>query len=323
MSATTTPDYRLTAAEHRHFAEQGYLVLPEGLTPDDVKRLLEAVADFEERVPPNRTSSYYNYADILALDERFLDLLDRSPVLAKIVGILGFNLRINHSHLNEDPPSKDDVGFAWHRDGAMASWDLPMRPIPLLGVKVAFYLTDATETNHANTHVVPGSHRRQTLEIPPPGAPLDEGVAITGPPGTVMLMDPRIIHCRGPNTSDRMRKVLFLQYDFRWLQPMDRMRVDELQGTVSDPVRRQLLGFDVGENAARRTGAWYPEHDDVPLRRWCLERFGDDVESCVGLSTGLPPGWSKVDPPGRIPSRYCRDRLDTPTTDDSRLWSTK
>ncbi len=307
-------DHRLTAFEHQHFAEQGFLVLPDVLSPAEVETLLAAVGDFEQRVPPNKTSSYYNYADILGLDVRFLALLDHPVVLSKVVGILGFNVRINHSHINEDPPSSTDVGFGWHKDGAMASWDMPIRPIPLLGVKVAFYLTDVTETNRGNTFVIPGSHRNDSLEVPPSGTPVEGGRAITGRAGTVMLMDPRIIHCRGGNTSDILRKVLFLQFAFRWLQPMDRMRVSDLRDRVTEPLRRQLLGFDEGENAARRVGAWYPEAADLPLRQWCLDRFGEDVESCVGLSTGLPRGWSRADIPGRIPSRYNRDALESAST---------
>jgi ectoine hydroxylase len=310
MTALGRADHRITAEEYRHFAEQGFLVLPDVLSPRENDVLLAAVGDFEQRVPPNKTSSYYNYADILGLDARFLALLDLPVVLSKVVGILGFNVRINHSHINEDPPSPTDVGFGWHKDGAMASWDMPIRPIPLLGVKVAFYLTDVSETNRGNTYVIPGSHRNETLEVPPSGQPVDGGRAITGRAGTVMLMDPRIIHCRGGNTSDILRKVLFLQFAFRWLQPMDRMRVSDLRDSVKEPVRRQLLGFDEGENAARRVGAWYPEAGDVPLRQWCLDRFGDDVESCVGLATGLPCGWSRAEIPGRVPSRYNHDALE-------------
>lgn len=292
----------VTAREVEEFRERGFLVLPGALGPEQVAPLLAAFARLQARIPPNRTSSYYNYADILALDDCFLDALDVPTVFPKIFGLLGWNIQINHSHMNVDLPAPGESAFGWHRDGAIATWDLATA-VPLLGTKVAFYLTDVSREDAANTYVIPGSQNTIERPLPPAGTRPADAVPVVGGPGTVLIMDPRILHCRGPNHSDAPRQVLFLQYGFRWLRPLDAMRVDALRERCSDPIRRQLLGLDVTENAARRLGSWYPQPADVPLRGWLIEHLGARAAQAVGLLTHLPPGWESRQLPTR-PSQY-------------------
>ena len=41
---------------------------------------------------------------------------------------------------------------------------------------------------------------------------------------------------------------------------------------TDDPIRRQLLGACTSAN-----GCYDPQEDDVPLRAWIRERYGDDA----------------------------------------------
>lgn len=292
----------ITQEEVAAFRERGFLILKEALAAPSVTRLLDGIERFGASVPPNKTSSYYNYADVLGLDEAFLEAIDHPTVFPKIWGLLGFNIQINHSHINVDVPAPDEAAFAWHRDGAIATWDLAP-PIPLFGVKVGFLLTDLDSEGCGNTFLIPGSHRTLDRPLPQHGTRPHDAEAVVGPPGTVLIMDPRILHCRGPNRSARTRKILFLQYGFRWLRPLDAMRVDGLRERVTDPIRRQLLGFDTTENAARRLGTWYPRDADVPLRAFLLEQLGARAAAVVGQLTGLPQGWEQRPLPTK-PSQY-------------------
>lgn len=294
----------ITPDEAAAFRRDGFLVLPAAIAPAQVSALLAALACIEAQVEPNRTSSYYNYADVLALDgaDAILDQIDSPTLFPKIWGLLGFNIQITHSHINVDLPAPGEAAFAWHRDGAIATWDLPP-PIPLLGIKVGHYLTDVEGEDRGCTFVVPGSHSAPRSPLPAHGQRPADAVPICGPPGTALLMDPRLVHCRGPNHSQTTRRALFLQYGFRWLRPLDATRVESLRMRCQDPIRRQLLGFDVTENQARRLGTWYPRDADVPLRSWLLQHLGARARDTVGLLTGLPDGWEQRELPTR-PSQY-------------------
>lgn len=295
-------EHCLTPSEVAAFRQHGFLLLPGALTPVQCAALLAGCARLQTQIPPNRTSSYYNYADILALDPSFLELLDHPTVFPKVWGLLGWNIQINHSHMNVDLPDPNETAFGWHRDGAIATWDLATA-VPLLGVKVAFYLTDINRADAGNTYLIPGSQNNLARSLPAPGVGASDALAIVGGPGTVLIMDPRIIHCRGPNHAAMPRQVLFLQYGFRWLRPLDAMRVETLAARCTDPIRRQLLGLTVSENAARRVGSWYPQADDVPLRSWLVEHLGARAATTVGQLTNLPSGWAERPLPTR-PSQY-------------------
>ena len=292
----------LTSDEIGRFERDGFVVLPAPLPPPELTRLQQAVARFEARTPPNRTSSFYNYADVLGLDDDFAALVDHDAILPGMVQLLGFNLYVNHSHINVDLPKPDDTAFTWHRDGAMVHWDV-RGPLPMLGLKAGVALSPLDGDDLGNTYIVAGSHRRPEQKLPAHGANTAGGVPITGPAGTIFFFDPRAIHCRSPNRSPSARRMIFLQYAFRWLRPLDALSVDALAQRTSDPVRRQLLGLTMGETKARRAGSWYPSDDDVPLRAWAQKRWGDVVEDEVGRLVALPPGWSKRPLPDR-PSQY-------------------
>lgn len=292
----------ITPGEVVAFRERGFLILDRALAEPSVKSLLDGIERFAARVPPNKTSSYYNYADVLGLDDAFLEAIDHPAVFPKIWGLLGFNIQINHSHINVDLPDPKEAAFTWHRDGAIATWDLSP-PIPLFGVKVGFVLTALDSEQCGNTFLIAGSHKTPERPLPEHGTRPDDAVAVVAPPGAVLIMDPRILHCRGPNHSAHTRKMLFLQYGFRWLRPLDAMRVDGLRERITDPIRRQLLGFDTTENAARRLGTWYPRDADVPLRGWLLSHLGPRAAATVGQLTGLPQGWDQRPLPTK-PSQY-------------------
>ena len=73
---------------------------------------------------------------------------------------------------------------------------------------------------------------------------------------------------RSDNTSDITRKVVFIQYAYRWMCPVDAMTVEHLRDQC-DPIRLQLLGlspnYNVIDGAAGRSARYHPRPQDVPL----------------------------------------------------------
>lgn len=275
--ATITPE------EVREFDELGCLVVEDALSREKVARLVSALDNQTQHEP----DKIHNIADILALNDEFLDLIDLPTVLPKIRLFLGDNIWVNHSHLNVNPPppteskKNSDVDYGWHRDGGAINEDVPP-PAPLLSIKVGFYLSDLTEPGCGQTYIIGGSHK--SGESLPENHDLPQtAVPIRVKPGTAVIFDRRMIHSiRSSNTSQITRKAIFIQYAFRWLSPVDAMTVDSLRDRCS-PARLQLLGLSAGyrtfDGAEGRSGRYYPTDLDIPMGKSAFGRFSRRIRS--------------------------------------------
>jgi ectoine hydroxylase len=281
----------LTDADRAALATDGFLVIPEALSPAYVDRLLAAI---ERCVHPSGTE-FVNEADVIGRDPTFLDLVDIPTVLPKIVGLLGWNIWMNHSHVSIIPPIADspDFFYSWHRDGGDIHADLPP-PVPRLQVKVGFYLTDTTAPRRGQTMFVQGS----------PSDPSNVGTfrgldsvdlgrvkPICVPAGAAVLYDHRLVHSsRSPNAGP-LRTAVFVQWAYRWMAGVDPVTSDGVAELVrDDPVRAQLLGlgFGVHEANSGRSNRFYPLDDDVPLRRCLAEVYEEEAGAPSARALSAP-----------------------------------
>jgi ectoine hydroxylase-related dioxygenase (phytanoyl-CoA dioxygenase family) len=267
-------DYQLTDEEHLRFEQDGYIMVEDAISPEQIARLTTAAdrIDAEERARQSLSpQDGQNILDFIGRDEAFLELLDWPKTFPKVWGILGWNIQLYHSHFIVTPPKATSgpgqSGLNWHKDSGRLNFELESNPQPRISLKVAFFLTDTSEVGRANLYVIPGSHLQNSLDRPeqgdPPGA-----TAVLAKPGTAVFFDRRIWHASSPNTSNVARKVLFYGYSYRWLRPRDDMSVGHYLATA-DPIRRQLLG------ASNSGGHGYssPKPDDVPLKAWLEEHL--------------------------------------------------
>ena len=103
----------------------------------------------------------------------FLDLVDYERMLPKVWGILGWNIFLYHSHLiiTEQTEGKFDPAgktFGWHQDsvGSISTWR------PILGpdfIKGGIFLDRSHCAGPGNFWIIPGSHLRNKVEMPPDG----------------------------------------------------------------------------------------------------------------------------------------------------------
>ena len=282
-------NHLLTEEERNHFQEQGYLYVPNALTSDMVNRLLNAVDKIHSnalstgRAKPN---NHWGFSNFLGEDDAFLELVDMPTTLPKVWGILGWNIYLYHAHMHVKPPApaeaQDGDGWLeWHQDSGRVNIEMETHPRPRLSLKVAYFLTDVSEPGRGNFYIRPGS---QLSDMPLPeteisrdprekntssGIP-DDAIPVCVEPGTAVLFDRRLWHSRSPNTSQMTRKALFYGYGYRWIRPKDDMVVEHLYERC-DPIRRQLLG-----DAVRNNGRYVPTDEDVPLRGWLIEQFGEN-----------------------------------------------
>ena len=271
--------FRPTPAQVAEFEDRGLLTVPNALPPTMVGLLLEAhdrIYGEEQaagRLGPD--GRLHLFAFVLR-DERYLDLLDLPATFPLICELLGWNIYVYHCHLDVHPPVRDPAspGWGWHQDGGRQNLEIETHPTrPRLSVKVAYFLSDASEPGRGNLMVIPGSHRWNSIPRPerpdlgfeqPPGA-----APVVAAPGTAVLFDRRLWHSRSDNLSNVTRKVLFLGYTYRWVRPRDDYRFDPQWLAGLSPIRRQLLGM--GPDAMSYWGLGEEEAAlKASLRRWGL-----------------------------------------------------
>ena len=269
---------RLTDAERRTFEETGMLVVENALSPEQVRSLTATTDALYERhvAQGHDAKTALFYPDFIPDDPQYLSLVDHPQILPKVWGLLGWNIYLYHGHLIVTPPSgqaHSDKTFGWHQDSGRVNQEMENHPRPRLSLKVAYFLSDTSESGRGNFWVIPGSQNQDELERPAGGTGQPEGaVPVLAKPGTAVFFDRRLWHTASPNWSDVTRKILFYGYGYRWLRTKDDMSVRDLwEG--SDPIRRQMLGAGTGAN-----GYYSPGDEDVPLRVWLREHSPEDAK---------------------------------------------
>ena len=273
-------EHCLTETEKQQFEDNGFFVVENAIPQEMVDRLIAAVdrvgAEYLEKdeLP---SDARFNLLDFVGRDDSFIELLDWHTTFPKVWGILGWNIKLYHSHLIVLPPlpteeRDEQKRLGWHQDSGRLNFELEGDPRPRVSLKVAFFLTDTSVPGRGNFSVVPGSQKSNTLEMPnDPTADPKGAIPVFAKPGTAVFFDRRLWHSAGRNTSDITRKVLFYGYSYRWLQPRDDMTVAHYMED-SDPIRQQILGKSTGGH-----GFTSPSEKDVPLRAWIQENLGSDA----------------------------------------------
>ncbi len=272
-------DHRLTDGERDRFERDGYLVVEDALSQEQVRDLYAASSDIVANYRRERGLAddvMANPFDFIGRGDLFLDLLDWHKTFPKVWGILGWHIQLYHTHMMTVPPVPRLEGhkrIGWHQDSGRLNQDFETNPRPRVSVKVGYLLTDTRVPDSGSVYVVPGSHLRNELEFPPgdESEPVD-AVPLGLPAGAAIIFDRRLWHARGPNHSETTRIALYYGYSYRWLKPRDDMTVDHLLERC-DPVRRQLLGDSVTGNHSFTS----PRDEDVPLRAWIAEHLGEDA----------------------------------------------
>ena len=243
------------------YERDGYLVLPDVLSPDEVAALKAGVERaFSEHCPE---ADLYGMQEIWRpkMFERgpeFEALVDHPNIIPLIETILGENCHLIANSALRTSPGKT-ITF-WHMDDevrfprpAGVPWD-PRIPTPTLNINLNYYLCDVDE-ELGPTEFIPGSHRAGRQPGPgdkgADGIPVYEGrhrVKACGKAGTAVLWNDQIWHQGGPNTSDgRIRWVIQAPYARRYIAqrfyPFINYRMPEEVLARANPRRRRLLGL--------------------------------------------------------------------------------
>ena len=205
------------------------------------------------------------------LSPAFRALMMFEPALQLAYDAFGPMFHLNQSNFvyrGRDSGAGDDFVNAsgWHADGPRPG--LFPRVNGAMGLhylKFGYFLNDIPAEGGSPLRVVRGSHKRDERD----GRPLatfdisdyaDDLVELRVAAGTVVAFHQAQWHAAAPNTSDVVRKNVYISYCPTWMRPVDR----------ADPPREALAGLSAEER-------WLlGEPRDQPLRWWLPN--GDDLQ---------------------------------------------
>jgi len=257
----------LTQDQRDRWAIDGYLHLEGVFDPDEVGRysdLIDAMRarpgweprpgelprghyGWVDRTPDQNPEGFMDRRDILAYDQRFIDLIDRPEVFDLVVDIMGPDILFSMSQAIVRPSTRDFPGYT-HTDGGEALRQVRVtetsRP---LAMKALYLLSDVVDDDAGAFTLYPGSHFRP---IPywrdPPLGPHSPGcVQMKGKAGDCFLFPHALWHGPAPNYSGKARKTLLYNYCQIFLRAYDFGASPSHLYDRCTPRQRRLLG-DLG-----------------------------------------------------------------------------
>jgi len=252
------------------FDQDGFVVLEGFLSNDHVIRLDQALETVVQRrrqwvadgvphtgftqVEGESTRAFY----ILDDHPDFLELLDWAPMMALVRELLNPML---HFHASDAIAERNLVRptMGWHVDGHDNGFRNLGDPIPLLQLKVGYFLSDMSEGGQGNLWVVPRSHRGQFEPEPEhlttPGT-FPGAVELRVPAGSAVLFHNALWHSGGNwSKPDGVRRMLYFAYEHPWMvASMEHWSYPAAFYDTLAPERRALFHGFVFDPKERRWG---------------------------------------------------------------------
>lgn len=239
VSSGASVDEATVEADLAAVARDGYVILPDLLSPTELDAIRAGVAPLLDRVGRNNfeghtTQRVYSVlnktrtCDVIADHPRVLALLDRLFMPNYLLSMLQV---INILPGEEAQMLHTDDGF----------YPIP-RPRAPLGAATIWAIDDFTADNGA-TDVIPGSHTWG--DRTPDGTEARQPVVMSA--GSCVFFIGTLWHGGGANRSEAPRLALTAQYCEPWLRPQEAFTLSMTRDTVravSEDIRR-MLGYSI------------------------------------------------------------------------------
>ena len=211
------------------FYREGSALVPNVLTAEEVAGLrakTDAIADAPESVDERHIFSVYD-AFVLRrgheVDPLFESMIHRQPIYGLMEAVLGSNAAFNALNVIRNQPGQ--AISRWHIDDTLEHplpddiprFDPRIR-MPVLWMTVQVALSDIEAIEHGPTQYVPESHYsgRHPVSQDDPAFEGRAPVSIFCKAGDIYFTNHQTWHRGAPNTSDRTRYVMQLQYARAW-----------------------------------------------------------------------------------------------------------
>ena len=249
MNETPSPttDFEQAKAD---LDQHGLAIVRDVLSPEetrDVRARLHAAADASEAdgvptrgYPFDPDTHNRRVFHLFNLDPIFVDLIRRPIALEFVTHLLGHDFLLSNFSANITEPG--NARMQLHADQGYVPPPWPDHPF---ACNAAWLLDDLTPAN-GGTCYVPGSHR---LGHGPDPQDKPDTVDIIAPAGSLMVLDGRLWHQTGANTTaDETRAALFGYYVARWLRPQVNWNAALWPETVAtlEPEFLHMLGYYTG-----------------------------------------------------------------------------
>jgi hypothetical protein len=243
----------LTEAQARQFDTDGFVVIPNPFTPEQIAAVTADIdaqaAELEAVLRESHDGNVFIYrADEITFTTH---IVSRSPLVRDFVvtpvlrdlafDICGPDVRFYWDQSVYKKPGTASP-FPWHQDNGYAFLD----PQPYLTCWIA--LTDATRANGC-PWVIPGLHRRGTFAheltdlgficFDDPAATGIEPIPVEVNAGDIVVLSTLTPHCTGANETTEVRKSYIAQYAPDGAEVITREGDGSLRRTpADDPVRQ-------------------------------------------------------------------------------------
>ena len=203
----------------RQIEVEGYLVLPDLLTADEIADL-KTETEKLETTPVDYSVYQRGCPHIQFVGGKITQLIANPPLLAFLRELFGGEIiMMGYSYARSEP---GHPGISLHADGQPFGSEIFgfEGSCPWL-VRVLYYLDDLTP-DVSPFRVVPHSHLSMHADANPylryESHP--EEVMVTAKAGSAVLINHRVFHGNYPNTGDRAREMLAIAYRPAWAGPV-------------------------------------------------------------------------------------------------------
>ena len=246
-------------AMRQRLQEHGVCIVENALSADDLQRARTALERGVEitrqqwggthiaTLDPNDRNIRVN--NLPAIDPVFIELLLREDALAAVAAAIGEHFIISNFTANIALPGSGSMNL--HSDQALV---IPPPWLHPWAVNVIWCLDNVHEGNGA-TRYLPGSHRLQSPQDLPTDA-LQRTKPIAAPAGSFVVMEGRVWHTSGRNTTaDEQRRMMFAYYSADFIRPQVNWALCLPPEVQSGMEQRTKAWFGITPMANTRIGA--------------------------------------------------------------------
>ena len=269
------------------FNEKGFCIIKNALSGNYVNNILNKLDQLQTKLNKSKYKKKtfgLNIRPVIDQDDVFLNLIDCKKTFPIIVKILNhYNIQLLQSHLIVVPPNKRHRAIGWHSDGGINRFTVNGL-CALTSIKIGYFFTDHLKSDSGSLMVVPGSHKMvngpvfknnkksktpEVIKVAHDNDPYG-AMEIKVKAGDALIFHQGLYHASANNFSDNNRIAIYYCYGYRTLKPIDYTSFPDEFLTKCNPIRKQLLGFK-----KTHLGYHLPTDDDVPLKKWFINNFGE------------------------------------------------
>lgn len=254
-NGNTDPSKYAWAREH--LAKEGFVVIPDILTPEEADHVCARLWKAKEAVEARGDATHLTFLDpneknirvfyLMEVDKVFRDLIAHPVAVDMVRSVLGEDFLISNFTANIARPGSESM--ALHSDQSIVVPD-PWKEV--WAINCMFCLADVYKENGATLYI-PGSNKWESRAEVPENAP-----SLLKPfeakKGSMICMDARVWHTSGANVTEDVDRPLLFGY---YTKPFLRQQVNwtaKLPQSVKDELsdeQFQWLGLGPAANVGR------------------------------------------------------------------------